>query len=558
MSPRRPSVPVVAAVGVATLAAVVTFARLGTPDALVFDEVHYVPDARGMLEVGVEPGFAVHPPLGKWVIAAGIAAVGDTPVGWRVGGALLAVITVAATVGLARRLTGRTWAGVVAGTLLTIDGAWLVPARTAMLDVTLGAFVVLGAYLLLVDRQRTAARDRASDGVDAWSVRARRRWPLLLAGAAFGAATATKWSGVLALAAAVLVTVAAERRRHRAPGPGRTDGAGELGGTDGAGRPGEAGGDGPWRATGRAVALAVVALAVVPAAVHLASYVPWLVAYPATATAARSDCPPSAGACDADLGDRLAGLVRYHRDVADFHLTLEADHDYRASPTTWPVLARPVVYFYEACDVDGRDRDGRDCVVARPGTSAEVVALGNPATWWAALVLLPGVATAVCRRDGAAGFVLVFLAAQFLPWLLVTRPAFSFYTVPMVPFLATAVAVAVVELGRPSRRGAAAVGVLGGGIVGALTLAAIGGARPAAATAALLGACLGGLVGGTVDASRERRLGIPAAPPHLATAVTVAVVGAATLLALYFAPIWYAWPLDVASLQDRWWFPGWV
>ena len=57
--------------------------RLGDPDRIMFDETYYVGDARGYLETGVEPGFAVHPTVGKWLIAASIRLLGDT----RSGGA---------------------------------------------------------------------------------------------------------------------------------------------------------------------------------------------------------------------------------------------------------------------------------------------------------------------------------------------------------------------------------------------------------------------------------------------------------------------------------------
>ena len=68
------------------------FWNLGTPDSLVFDEVYYVDGARDYLAGGVEETngaaeFVVHPPLGKWLIALGIALFGDTSYGWRIASA---------------------------------------------------------------------------------------------------------------------------------------------------------------------------------------------------------------------------------------------------------------------------------------------------------------------------------------------------------------------------------------------------------------------------------------------------------------------------------------
>jgi len=65
-------------VAVTAVAALVRFVSLGTPDQLVFDEIWYAqnacllataPDICGI----AAPVSAAHPPLGQWLIAAGIA-----------------------------------------------------------------------------------------------------------------------------------------------------------------------------------------------------------------------------------------------------------------------------------------------------------------------------------------------------------------------------------------------------------------------------------------------------------------------------------------------------
>src|ERR1700758_2165717 len=58
---------------------------LSTPEKYVFDEVHYVPAARQMLEQApVEPMLnPMHPPLAKQIIALSIYYLGDNAFGWR-------------------------------------------------------------------------------------------------------------------------------------------------------------------------------------------------------------------------------------------------------------------------------------------------------------------------------------------------------------------------------------------------------------------------------------------------------------------------------------------
>src|SRR5680860_1412730 len=58
------------------VAGALRFVGLGHPERCYFDETYYYYDARDLLEQGTEDGFVVHPPLGKWVIAGGLAVFG--------------------------------------------------------------------------------------------------------------------------------------------------------------------------------------------------------------------------------------------------------------------------------------------------------------------------------------------------------------------------------------------------------------------------------------------------------------------------------------------------
>ena len=56
--------------------------KLGFPGERVWDEIYFPVMARKFLD-GIYQ-FDLHPPLGKFIIAVGIALFGDTPIGWRV------------------------------------------------------------------------------------------------------------------------------------------------------------------------------------------------------------------------------------------------------------------------------------------------------------------------------------------------------------------------------------------------------------------------------------------------------------------------------------------
>ncbi|MCK5577361.1 MAG: hypothetical protein KAI14_03500, partial [Dehalococcoidales bacterium] len=58
------------------------FSVIMQPDEPLFDEIHYIKDARLIIDgEGTERG--EHPPLAKLFIIAGIKLFGDNPFGWR-------------------------------------------------------------------------------------------------------------------------------------------------------------------------------------------------------------------------------------------------------------------------------------------------------------------------------------------------------------------------------------------------------------------------------------------------------------------------------------------
>jgi len=422
---------------VTALAGALRLADLDRPYRKVFDEVYYASDGcwyAGIdyetcgLKSDVERSW-VHPPLGKQLIALGIDGFGFDPFGWRVAAAVAGTLTVG-LVGLLAFLLFRSelWAA-VAALLLATEHLHFVQSRIAMLDVFLTMFVVLGFFLLVADRRlrergtpvvsggsggvarpepgrggivQRAPDGRGSEGGTESDVvlreeeaagseeaefpppRDRSVWrPLrLLAGAAFGAAIAVKWSGILALAAAALLSLAWERTRRKRQGVRRPT----------------------LSALGRGLPGLALALAVVPTLVYLATWIPWL----------------------ADRGFSLRELLTHHGEMARFHWNLDTEtsagtpvHPYMSRAWTWLLLARPVSYYWQG----------------DPDCCQEILGMGNPVLFWGALVVVPYLLL-VWRRDWRAGVSVGPILFQYLPWLLVTRPLFLFYMTPVTPFLA--------------------------------------------------------------------------------------------------------------------------
>src|SRR6187402_2746539 len=81
--PYHPKDPIAWTVATAVVFLGLCLVRLTVPGKPYFDEVHYLPAARAVLALS-HPANPEHPPLGKELLALGIALFGDRPLGWRI------------------------------------------------------------------------------------------------------------------------------------------------------------------------------------------------------------------------------------------------------------------------------------------------------------------------------------------------------------------------------------------------------------------------------------------------------------------------------------------
>ncbi len=344
-----------------------------------------------------------------------------------------------------RRMTGSTLLGALAGVLLALDGLHFVQSRVAMLDIFLAAWV-LGAFACLVadrDDVRRRLAVTADGDLLGWGPRLGPRWWRVAAGVCLGAAVATKWSGLYYVAVLVLLAFAWEVGARRTAGIRS-----------------------PVRATVLRSAVPTLAvLIVVPAGLYVASWAGWFLADGESSLAwdrSWADNNPAGGLATA-VPDGLRSWWQYHVAQYDFHDELRTFHPYASHPAGWLLLARPVSYYYPA----GVGPGDYGCQVE--SCAREVLAIGTPAIWWAAIpMLLAMLWLWVSRRDWRAAAVLVLVATAILPWIrddLDGRTMFLFYALPAAPFLCLGLAlVAGWALGGPGaspQRRAAGAGLVG-------------------------------------------------------------------------------------------------
>jgi len=502
--------------------------QLSAPADMMFDEIYYAKDAKAIVDgrVGTHGTYRwaagdevswPHPEMGKFAIASGILLFGDRSFGWRLPAVLAGLGILACVYPLGRRLgLSPPWA-IIGLLLAAADPLGVTQSRIATLDVFIAVWTVLCILLALRYVQ------------DGW----RARW-LLLCGAAGGMAVGTKWSGALAIVAALLIIVVAWSLQRRAvrkvaalaeadDDPEASPSVTQLG-PPGLTPDAEAVLATPPRGSaGGRIALVLAALIALPIAIYLLSYTQYFL-----------------------HGHTVADFIELHRQMVIFNLHLKATHTYASLAPTWIIDYRPVWYYFEGTK-----------------TYHGVIAIGNPFLWWLATLSLVGaVVLAVLRRSYALLPAAAIILVLYLPWFLTTRTSFLYYMTPVAPFMAILVATALCLFagGVLPRRGWAAIA--GAALAAAVLWQPVGIAagwlfwtlpKRAGDTFGWVGVTVGilmvlaALIFLLTSRLRQYR-------PWMAMVVAGLVIG----IIVAFVPIVLGLPISPTYFEHIMWFPNWI
>lgn len=161
---------------------------------------------------------------------------------------------------------------------------------------------------------------------------------------------------------------------------------------------------------GLGAAAIVVTVVAVPLGIYVLSYVPYM-----------------------SLGNSFADMLRLQKGMFDYHRNLTATHPYASSWYGWPFGHKAVAMWTGASGTE----TGAITAIANP-----VVLIGGLWGLWVAG------AAAWRHRVMALALLPVAALAQYLPWTIVSRAAFLYHYLPVVPFLSIGLAWAL--LGRES------------------------------------------------------------------------------------------------------------
>jgi len=147
----------------------------------------------------------------------------------------------------------------------------------------------------------------------------------------------------------------------------------------------------------RELTLTVLAFLVMPAGIYVLSYVPWM-----------------------RQGHEVRELLPLQKAIWRYHADLHATHPYFSTWYSWPLLYRPTWYYFK--------QTGE--------TIRGIVALGNPALWWASVpVTVWALVTAARQKDPRRLFSGLGFCALYLPWGIAPRTLnYSHYLFEAIPY----------------------------------------------------------------------------------------------------------------------------
>ena len=355
-------------------------------NGMIFDEIYHARTAYENIH-NMSIYEWTHPPLGKLIIALGILIFGMKPFGWRIMGALFGVGMVPLMYVFAKRIFKRTDFAFLAAGLWAFDCMHFTQTRIATIDVY-GVFFILLMFFYMYEYVR-------QDYFTAPMMD--KLWPLALSGVAFGLGCSSKWIGCYAGAGLAVVLFYHLFTALFEAYKGHDKGAAARRRVF-------------WEKLWTTAGWCCLWFLLVPGLIYFVSYFPYY----------RYEASLRAGY---GLRDMINTLLKNQKDMYNYHSQLTATHMCQSTWYQWPFTFKSVWFF-----VSGNGEK-----------ISNISSTGNPAVWWVSAV------GAVClflewilgkvKKNPVLPILFVGVAANYLPWVLVSRCVFLYHFFATVPFI---------------------------------------------------------------------------------------------------------------------------
>lgn len=405
-----------------------------------FDEIYHARTAYEHLH-GQPPYETTHPPLGKLLMAAGIAIFGMTPFGWRFAGALTGVLMLPALYVLALQITHKRSVAALSMTAFALDLMHFTQTRIATID-SFPVFFILLSYVFMA---RYMQMDSIGQTQRLWDRDyCRTLLPLFFSGICMGLSIASKWIGMYSAVGLAVLFFLSIFRQYRI-----SVAAWDLEGRNANEKTRlRAAQSFTLQRIAATCGACVVFFILIPLGIYCLSYIPYL--------------SPTGPVTLKRIYQAQEGMLAYHSTPG-----LGMDHPFQSPWWQWPFILKPMWFAQDHYEP--------------AGYASTIMCMGNPWVFYIGAVAMAAVLIACvvkytrlskgCLRlkpgDGDLTpliFSVAFLA-QYLPWVLVPRSMYIYHYFASVPFIIMATAWWMTQL--PSRRPRLRYGVMAVYLLGA-------------------------------------------------------------------------------------------
>lgn len=377
----------------------------GSKNMMYFDEVYFARTAYEHLHK-LEPTETTHPPLGKVIISFGIAMFGMNPFGWRIMGVLFGTALLPVMYIFSFRLFKKSSYAFISSFLLAFDFMHFFQMRISTVDVYAIFFIFLMYYYIY-----------QYFNMNFFHVGLKKTLlPLLLSGIFFGLGSACKWIALYGALGLVVILLTyfvqrfcdyrqaknlLSRKDNKVSKIKRKESMVIV------------------QSFSRYVSLTIlwclVAFVLIPSLIYVLSYIPFMMV--------------------PGPGHELENVIACQKHMYDYHSELQASHFFSSTWWEWPIIRKPL-WAYSGTKYLPDDK------------ISSIVSMGNPAVWWVgSLAVIISAVMAVLKKERAMYVVLVAIAAQYLPWILIPRKLlFIYHFYAIVPFMILCITYVIVFL----------------------------------------------------------------------------------------------------------------
>ncbi|HEY9062191.1 MAG TPA: phospholipid carrier-dependent glycosyltransferase [Pseudobacteroides sp.] len=350
-----------------------------------FDEIYHPRTAYEHIN-RMEPYETTHPPLGKVIMTLGILLFGMNPFGFRIMGTIFGALMIPAMYLLGKKVFHKRIFAFASAFLMMFEFMHFAQTRIGTIDSYPGLFIILTYFFMYDAFIKKSYKTGFKNSLK----------PLLLAGIFWGLAAASKWTALwtgFGLATLFFVAMGLELWDYKKALSKKIKGKFPS-----------------WTRDFIKNKLVLTPLAcvvffvVIPGIIYVSSYLP-IITLPG----------PS---------HNLEEVVRYQKNMYDYHANLDATHPYQSNPWEWSVGYKPLLEYRDTNQPAGK--------------VSLMYTMGHPIIFWFGLAsIFAIIGIGIWKRDKRVFFILIAYGFQYIPWFITNRGGcmFIYHYFTAIPFL---------------------------------------------------------------------------------------------------------------------------